>query len=86
VLAGGLKFYKVTKDPVDLWSAPNSRARKEKDLFDSKFTPFYRTEQLIITANPSYPQNHTGYIAYPNGNFIPFGNIAHLDLLNQVHV
>ena len=84
VLAGGLKFYKVTKNPVDLWSAPGSRARKEKDLYDSKFTPFYRTEQLIITANPNYPQNHTGYRRYPDDKFIPFGDISHLDLLNQV--
>ena len=84
ILAGGLKFYKVTKDPVELWSAPDSTARKQKDLFDSKFTPFYRTEQLIITANPDYPQNHTGYHQHPDEKFIPFGNIFHLDLLNQV--
>ncbi|KAK3735159.1 hypothetical protein QZH41_020257, partial [Actinostola sp. cb2023] len=83
ILAGGLKFYKVTKDPVELWSAPDSTARKQKDLFDSKFTPFYRTEQLIITVNPDYPQNHTGYHQHPDGKFIPFGNIFHLDLLNQ---
>lgn len=84
ILAGGLKFYKVTKNPVELWSAPESTARREKDMFDTKFSPFYRTEQLIITVNPNYPQNNTGYIQSPDRKFIPFGHIFHLDLLNQV--
>lgn len=84
ILAGGFKFYKVTKNPVDLWSAPGSTARRQKNIFDEKFSPFYRTEQLIITVNPDYPQNHTGYHQYPDSKFIPFGNVFHLDLLNQV--
>lgn len=33
----GLYFMQMTTDPVKLWSAPNSRARVEKDYFDSKF-------------------------------------------------
>ncbi|XP_048590646.1 NPC intracellular cholesterol transporter 1 isoform X2 [Nematostella vectensis] len=83
ILAGGVGYYSIIKDPVKLWSAPQSRARQEKDLFDSKFSPFYRTEQLIITVNQNYPQNHTGYKQYPDDKFIPFGPIFHLDLLNQ---
>ena len=50
----GLKFFKVTTDPVKLWSSPNSRARKEKDYYDNHFGPFYRTSQIIITA-PNSP-------------------------------
>ena len=51
----------------------------------TKFSPqFYRLEKLIITVNPDYPQKHTGYHQYPDSKFIPFGNIFHLDLLNQV--
>ena len=46
----GLMFFEVTTDPVELWSAPNSRARKEKDYFDNNFGPFYRTSQIIITS------------------------------------
>lgn len=29
---------------------PNSRARKEKDFHDTYFDPFFRTNQLILTA------------------------------------
>lgn len=38
----------VTTDPVELWASPNSRSRREKDFFDSKFGPFYRTAQVFI--------------------------------------
>ncbi|XP_076457250.1 NPC intracellular cholesterol transporter 1-like [Babylonia areolata] len=48
-LACGIATFQVITDPVLLWSAPSSRARQEKDYFDEKFAPFYRTEQLIIT-------------------------------------
>ena len=61
---GGLKFFEVTTDPVELWSAPNSRSRLEKNYFDEHFGPFYRTAQIIITApdSPGFtvsnPQNY----------------------------
>ena len=53
VLAGGIAFFNVTTDPVKLWSSPSSRARQEKNYFDSHFSPFYRTEQVIITVKPN---------------------------------
>ena len=46
----GLLYFEVTTDPVELWSAPSSQARKEKNYFDHHFGPFYRTSQIIITA------------------------------------
>ena len=80
-LACGLIRFTVTTDPVELWSAPNSMARKQKDIFDSKFGPFYRTEQLIIRSTNPVP---AGYTRYGDEKYIPFGTIFHLDLLNQV--
>ncbi|KAM4749084.1 NPC1-like intracellular cholesterol transporter 1 [Rhinophrynus dorsalis] len=56
VLSGGMFLIKLTTDPVELWSAPTSRARKEKDFHDANFGPFFRTNQLIITV-----QNRSGY-------------------------
>lgn len=53
-LSIGLTMFQITTNPVELWSAPDSRARVEKDYFDSHFGPFYRTEQVIITTNMSY--------------------------------
>ncbi|XP_024861904.1 NPC1-like intracellular cholesterol transporter 1 isoform X2 [Kryptolebias marmoratus] len=50
VFSAGLKSIELTTDPVELWSAPNSRARQEKDFHDAHFTPFFRTNQLILTA------------------------------------
>lgn len=50
VFSAGLKGIELTTDPVELWSAPNSRARQEKDFHDKHFTPFFRTNQLILTA------------------------------------
>ncbi|XP_054628697.1 NPC1-like intracellular cholesterol transporter 1 [Dunckerocampus dactyliophorus] len=46
----GLMWLELTTDPVELWSAPNSRARQEKDFHDKHFGPFFRTNQLILTA------------------------------------
>ncbi|XP_069555808.1 NPC1-like intracellular cholesterol transporter 1 [Brachyistius frenatus] len=46
----GLKSIELTTDPVELWSAPNSRARQEKEFHDTHFGPFFRTNQLILTA------------------------------------
>ena len=58
-MAGGLSFglllLEVTIDPVDLWASPESRSRQEKDYFDSNFSPFYRTAQVIIHAEGLEP-------------------------------
>jgi Niemann-Pick C1 protein len=52
VLSFGLFFFTVTTDPVQLWSAPTSRARLEKNYYDENFHPFYRTEQILVKAKP----------------------------------
>lgn len=56
VLSAGMALIKLTTDPVELWSSPNSRARQEKDFHDANFGPFFRTNQLIITVEnrPAY--------------------------------
>ena len=49
-LATGMINMVIITDPNELWAAPTSRSRIEKDFFDSTFRPFYRTEMLIIKA------------------------------------
>ncbi|XP_020285882.1 Niemann-Pick C1 protein isoform X2 [Pseudomyrmex gracilis] len=49
-LAHGIKYVKITTDPVELWASPNSRSRVEREYFDKHFEPFYRNEQIIITS------------------------------------
>lgn len=55
-LASGMVFIELTTDPVELWSSPYSRARQEKAFFDQNFGPFFRTNQVILTA-----KNRPGY-------------------------
>ncbi|KAL7387442.1 hypothetical protein ABVT39_023534 [Epinephelus coioides] len=79
--SGGLVYMRITTDPVELWSAPTSQARQEKDYFDSHFGPFFRNVQLIITT----PLNETFiYSPYFGGSDVPFGAILDKDILHQV--
>jgi len=50
VLLQGVFVLEITTDPVQLWASPISRSRLEKDYFDSRFRPFYRTEQIFFKA------------------------------------
>ncbi|XP_010171862.2 NPC intracellular cholesterol transporter 1-like, partial [Antrostomus carolinensis] len=77
----GFVYIKATTNPVDLWSAPSSQARKEKEYFDTHFGPFFRTEQLIIQAPNSRPDT---YSPYPSGADVPFGPPLTKDILHQV--
>ena len=82
-LSFGLFFFSVTTDPVQLWSSPNSRARLEKDYYDTHFGPFYRTEQIIVQAKPGV----VGPVITPPGTagvIWKFGPVYNLDLLNEV--
>ena len=80
IMSCGLVFFQVVTDPVKLWSAPGSTARTERDYFDKHFGPFYRTEQVIITAEP---RNET-YSLYPRGERIEFDGIIHKDMIHKV--
>ena len=82
IMSCGLVFFKVVTNPVKLWSAPGSTARQQKDYFDKHFGPFYRTEQVIITA---VPRNET-YSLYPRGELVHFNGIIHKDMLHKVLV
>lgn len=79
--SSGLVFVRVTTNPVELWSAPHSRARMEKEYFDKHFGPFFRTEQLIIRA-----PNTSAHIyePYPSGSSVPFGPPLNKEILHQV--
>ena len=80
VLSCGLVFFKVITDPVDLWSAKGSEARTQRDYFDKHFGPFYRTEQVIITATP-YKET---YSIYPRSEIEHYDGIIHKKMLHKV--
>lgn len=47
-LSYGIGYLSVTVNPIEIWAAPDSRSRIEKNYYDSRFQPFYRTEQIYI--------------------------------------
>uniref|UniRef100_A0A673HJC5 NPC1 like intracellular cholesterol transporter 1 n=1 Tax=Sinocyclocheilus rhinocerous TaxID=307959 RepID=A0A673HJC5_9TELE len=66
--AVGIKDIELTTDPVQLWSAPKSRAMREKAFHDAHFDPFYRTNQLILTA-PDRPSHYYDSLLFGKQNF-----------------
>lgn len=46
----GWTRFAVETDPVRLWVSPSSEAASQKAFFDDNFGPFYRNEQIFITA------------------------------------
>ncbi|MBN3321253.1 NPC1 protein, partial [Atractosteus spatula] len=79
--SSGLVYMRITTDPVELWSAPDSQARREKEYFDSHFGPFFRTEQLIITTTLNSSSIYSPYLGGPD---VPFGAPLDKDVLHQV--
>lgn len=49
----GWKKFDIETDPVRLWVAPSSESKLQKEFFDEHFGPFYRTEQIFVTASPA---------------------------------
>ncbi|XP_058245455.1 NPC1-like intracellular cholesterol transporter 1 isoform X2 [Hemibagrus wyckioides] len=76
----GLMNIELTTDPVQLWSAPNSRARREKDFNDLHFDPFFRTNQLILTA-PGRPGYMYDSLLFGKTNF---SGLVSKDLILQL--
>ncbi|CAK5275780.1 unnamed protein product [Mycena citricolor] len=46
----GWRYFDIEKDPVRLWVAPSSESRLQKEYFDEHFGPFYRPQQIFVTA------------------------------------
>ncbi|XP_064228071.1 NPC1-like intracellular cholesterol transporter 1 isoform X1 [Aotus nancymaae] len=79
-LAAGLVFTELTTDPVELWSAPNSQARREKAFHDQHFGPFFRTDQVILTAPNRSSYRYDSLLLGPKN----FSGILDLDLLLEL--
>lgn len=59
LLNTGWKYFAIETDPVRLWVSPSSEAASQKHFFDDTFGPFYRTEQVFISAaNGDSPVTH----------------------------
>uniref|UniRef100_V5I345 Putative cholesterol transport protein n=1 Tax=Ixodes ricinus TaxID=34613 RepID=V5I345_IXORI len=83
ICCSGLAFLTILTDPVELWSAPGSRARVERNLFNKEFGPFYRIEQVIVTRNDGEPFN---YLVKKIGfnRTVTFGGVFEKHFFHQV--
>lgn len=83
-LGHGLVFLEISSDPVELWSAPESQARIERDYIESKFGPGQRSEQLMINAKPSVQ----GYCFPPFGipGYWCYSSLFEIYVLEEVRV
>ncbi|KAG5654479.1 hypothetical protein H0H81_001978 [Sphagnurus paluster] len=55
----GWKKFEIETNPVRLWVAPSSESKQQKEFFDENFGPFYRTEQIFVTAIPESVEQST---------------------------
>ncbi|KAG1753799.1 patched family-domain-containing protein [Suillus paluster] len=46
----GWQRFDIETDPVRLWVAPDSESKLQKEYFDEHFGPFYRPQQIFVTA------------------------------------
>ncbi|XP_011312256.1 Niemann-Pick C1 protein isoform X2 [Fopius arisanus] len=79
VLGCGIRYTHVTTDPVELWASATSRARMERQYFDSHFEPFYRNEQIIISA-----VGLPNIIHNTSDGLITFGPVFHREFLTTI--
>ncbi|XP_015905178.1 NPC intracellular cholesterol transporter 1 [Parasteatoda tepidariorum] len=75
ICGSGLIFFTIRTNPVELWSAPTSQAREQKDYFDNHFGPFYRTEQVIIRRKSGEPVI---------GNNLTFSSVFDREFLHKI--
>jgi Niemann-Pick C1 protein len=63
----GWSRFEIETDPVRLWVSPDSESKLQSDYFNENFGPFYRIEQLFITAidpkKPVLSWDHLNYLA-----------------------
>lgn len=79
-LSVGLTFIELTTNPVELWSAPKSQARKEKAFHDEHFGPFFRTNQIFVTAKNRSSYKYDSLLLGPKN----FSGLLSLDSLLEL--
>ncbi|KAL0126706.1 hypothetical protein PUN28_005221 [Cardiocondyla obscurior] len=79
-LSYGINYILVTVNPIEIWAAPNSRSRIEKDYYDNRFQPFYRTEQIFIKSVDLDTISHNTSIGV-----MEFGPVFNKEFLLEVY-
>lgn len=71
----GVVRLQLTTNPVELWSAPESRSRQHLDYFNSRFGPFYRPAQVYLQMKGLSPFTVDG---------VTYGPAFHLKALEEL--
>lgn len=79
ILAYGIRYMKITTDPIELWSGEDSSTYQQKKYFDTHFGPFYRTNQLFIK-----PTNMEYIIHETTAGEVRFGPAFEKNFLREV--
>lgn len=75
----GWSKFEIETDPVRLWVAPTSESKLQKEFFDQNFGPFYRPEQIFITADPQpVASSDTGLVSNIETEVSPVLSWEHL--------
>ncbi|TFK27057.1 multidrug efflux transporter AcrB transmembrane domain-containing protein [Coprinopsis marcescibilis] len=87
ILNIGWQNFAIETDPVRLWVSPTSESKLQKEFFDNNFGPFYRTEQIFLTAVPGTVGTEPGNAsskAITIGEKPPVLSLDHLLRLHKV--
>ncbi|PZC75350.1 hypothetical protein B5X24_HaOG206445 [Helicoverpa armigera] len=58
----GLAYLNLTSNPIELWSAPESRSRQHLNYFNERFGPFYRPAQAFLRIDlDGFEANNVSY-------------------------
>ncbi|XP_034489627.1 NPC intracellular cholesterol transporter 1 homolog 1b [Drosophila innubila] len=78
-LGFGVRYMKVTTDPVELWASELSQTRIEKEYYDQHFGPFYRTNQIFVK-----PTNKNTFTHETASGVLTFGPAFEQSFLQEV--
>ena len=75
----GWKKFEVETDPVRLWVSPLSESKQQKEFFDENFGPFYRTEQIFVTASPVFADTtlNTSFALMEGGSALSWDHLKY---------
>ncbi|XP_017472603.1 PREDICTED: LOW QUALITY PROTEIN: Niemann-Pick C1 protein-like, partial [Rhagoletis zephyria] len=65
--------------PIELWASEDSQTRLEKDYFDERFGPFYRTNQIFFK-----PINQSSFTHNTSTGILTFGPAFEKSFLKEV--
>ncbi|XP_065212714.1 NPC intracellular cholesterol transporter 1 homolog 1b isoform X2 [Planococcus citri] len=77
-LSYGITFVEIVTNPVELWASSTSQCRKEREYFNENFGPFYRIQQVIVSA-----KGLNNFFHNTSNGPVEFGPVFHEEFLRD---